>query len=316
MMRTWLLLLGCLATACGGNISNDDLQFLNALPTREVLSAKLPGAAGFQGKGSSRQRVDALVLGEHSRLYELTRQAADKFNGGFDGVLSVLEETRMSPPTTRAPALRIWGPAQDPGNPGHETRFMMTREAGHFDYRIQFRPMGSDEAAWWSALVGSFQSEGGPRKGKGTLSIFVAEAKDHGINVPWMSDMKRLDIDYQTSTLPISVRMRFTPESGSELGYAYQEIPGGSGEMRFSSEHIDIYPGEQKEPLAILSRWTQDQGGMALVEATGGDVPTGFTVTVVECWDASFRITYEKRSWEMLEEGHASSCPDVSALGE
>ncbi|EPX56975.1 hypothetical protein D187_006729 [Cystobacter fuscus DSM 2262] len=316
MMRTRLLLLGCLATACGGNISNDDLQFLNALPTRELLSAKLPGAESVRRMGISRQRVDSLALGEPSRLYDITRQAADEFNGGFDGVLSILEETRKSPPTTRAPELRIWGPAQDPGNPGHEMRIMMTREAERFDYRVQFRPMGSDEEAWWSALVGSFQSEGGPRQGKGTLSIFMAEVMEHGLNVPWMSDLKRLDIDYQTSTLPSSVRMHFIPVSGFELDYAYHEFPGGSGEMRFSRENLDIYPGEQKETLAILSRWTQDQGGMAIVEATGGDVPTDFTVTLVECWDASFRTTYEKRSWDADEEGNASSCPDVSPLGE
>ncbi|MFY0575876.1 hypothetical protein ACN28S_17265 [Cystobacter fuscus] len=316
MMRTRLLLLGCLATACGGNISNDDLQFLNALPTREDLSAKLPGAMSFARKGSSRQRVESLALGEHSQLYELTRQAADNFNGGLDGVLTVLEETRMSPPMTRAPALRIWGPAEDPRNPGHEMRLMMTREADHFDYQLQFRPLGSDEEAWWSALVGTFQSEGGPRKGKGTLRIFMAEVKERGINASWMADLKQLDIEYQTSTLPISVWMHFIPESGRELDYAYHELPGGSGKMRFSRENLDIYPGEQKETMAILSRWTQDEGGMAMVEVTGGDVPADSTFTLVECWDASFRTTYEKRSWVPGEEGHASSCPDVSALGE
>ncbi|ATB38659.1 hypothetical protein CYFUS_004094 [Cystobacter fuscus] len=316
MMRTRLLFLGCLATACGGSISNDDLQFLNALPTREDLSAKLPGAAGFQGKGSSSQRVDSLALGEHSQLYDITRQAADRFNGGLDGVLSVLEETRMSPPTTRAPELRIWGPKQDPRNPGHEMRFLMTREAEHFDYQIQFRPMGSDEEAWWSALVGSFQSEGGPRKGRGTLSILMAEVKERGIHAPWMSDQKRLDIDYQTSALPSSVRMHFIPVSGFALDYAYHELPGGSGEMRFSLEEIDLIPGERMETVVVLSRWTRDQGGMAIVEATGGDVPTGSTATLVECWDAGFATTYEKGRRGTDEEGDASSCPDVSALGE
>ncbi len=53
---------------------------------------------------------------------------------------------------------------------------------------------------------------------------------------------------------------------------------------------------------------------MGIVEATGGDVPAGFSATLVECWDASFRITYMKRSWTMDEVGNASSCPDVSTL--
>jgi hypothetical protein len=34
----------------------------------------------------------------------------------------------------------------------------------------------------------------------------------------------------------------------------------------------------------------------------------------VECWDAGFRVTYLKRSWETAVVGNASACPDVSAL--
>ncbi|WNG26230.1 hypothetical protein F0U62_21025 [Cystobacter fuscus] len=318
-MRTRLLLLGCLATACGGNISNDDLQFLNALPTREELSAKLPGAESFGSRGSSRQHLGSLALGELSQFYANTRRAADDFNRGLDGVFSYLEGVRKNPPTTRTPEFRIWGPMENPRHPGHEMRFKMEREPEGFTFRVEFRPMGSDEAAWWSALEGRVYPEGGPRRGEGTLSILMARMRDHGIQEPWFMGQERLDVDYQTSTLPISVRMHFVPDtlgSGTETGYVYHELPGGPGQMRFLGEDIDFVSGEQKEKVAVLSRWTQDQGGMATVEVTGGDVPAGSSATLVECWDASFRITYEKRSWEMLEEGNASSCPDVSALGE
>jgi hypothetical protein len=319
MMRTWILLLGGLATACGGNFSNDDLEFFNALPVREDLSAKLPGAEGVERMGSSRQRVGMRAVGEFSQLYANTRQAADDFNRGLGGVFSYLEGIRKSSPTTRAPGLRIWGPMENPKHPGHEMRFKMEREPEGFKYWIEFRPMGSDDAAWWSALEGSVQPDGGLRKGEGTLSILMAEMRDHGIQEPWFMDLARLDVDYQTRTLPIRVRMHFvpaTPVGGTELGYAYHEVPGGPGEMRFPREDVDLIPGEQKEKVVVLSRWTQDQGGMGIVEATGGDVPTGSTATLVECWDASFRTTYEKRSWETDEVGNASSCPDVSALGD
>ncbi|OJH39034.1 hypothetical protein BON30_21520 [Cystobacter ferrugineus] len=317
-MRTRLLFLGCLATACGGNISNDDLQFLNALPTREDLSAKLPGAERVWEMGSSRQRVAPLALGELSQFYANTRRAADDFNRGLDGVFSYLEGVRKSSPTTRTPEFRIWGPMENPRHPGHEVRFKMERKPEGFTFWIEFRPVGSDEAAWWSALEGRVHPEGGSRRGEGTLSILMAQMRDHGIQEPWFMGLERLDVDYQTSMLPISVRMHFVPGppgSGSETSYAYHELPGGPGQMRFLSEDMDLVPGEQREKVAVLSRWTQDQGGMAIVEATGGDVPPGSTATLVECWDASFRTTYTKRNGES-EEGDASSCPDVSALGE
>ncbi|HEY0093601.1 MAG TPA: hypothetical protein VGB96_04720, partial [Archangium sp.] len=87
-MRTlWLLLLGCLATACGGNFSNDDLEFLNALPAREDLTAKLPGSEAGVSAGGLRQRVAALAVGDPSTLYEDTHRASTAFNGGLDGLL-------------------------------------------------------------------------------------------------------------------------------------------------------------------------------------------------------------------------------------
>jgi hypothetical protein len=317
MRISWLLLLGCLAAACGGNFSNDDLEFLNALPAREDLAAKLPGSEGTVSEGGSRQHAAALAMGERSSLYEDTRGASDRFNRGLDGLLTLLENIRERPPTTRAPDLRVWGPWPDPRHPGHEVRFLMARAAERFDYRLQYRPRGSDEAAWWTALEGTFQANGGLREGEGLVRLLVAETKAHGFDVGGLANLARLDIGYQTREPPILVRMRFVPassQSASELLYAYRELPSGLGEMGFVLEDTDVLPGGQKEKLTILSRWTRDRGGVGLVVVTGGDVPAGYTATHVECWDAGFRITYRKRSWETSVVGDASACPDVSAL--
>ncbi|QRK04872.1 hypothetical protein JQX13_32230 [Archangium violaceum] len=309
MMRTRLLLLGCLATACGGNFSNGDLEFLNALPAREDLSAKLPGAESFERMG--------LALGELSQLYANTRQVADGFNKMPAEGLFLMEELRKDSPTTRAPTLRIWGPMENPSHPGVEMRLKMERKPEGFQYRLEFRPMGSNEGAWWPIAEGSAQPDGGLRKGKGTLSILTAEIRNHGIDEPWLSGLERVDIDYQTSAPPMSVRMDFVPTATSSEArqrYAYRELPDGLGEMRFQSEDIDLVPGGQKEKVVALSRWTRDQGGIGILEATGGDVPAGSTATLVECWDASFRVTYRKSATD--EVGNASACPDVSALGD
>jgi hypothetical protein len=316
-MRTLWLLLGCLATACGGNFSNDDLEFLNALPAREDLTAKLPGSEAGVSAGGLRQRVAALAVGDRSTLYEDTHGASNAFNGGLDGLLTLLENIRELPPTTRAPDLRVWGPWRDPKHPGHEVRFVMARATERFDYRLQYRPERSGEEGWWTALEGTFRANGGLRKGEGLVRLLVAETKAHGFTVGGLANLARLDIGYQTRELPIGVQMRFVPASiqgGSELLYAYRELPGGLGEMGFVLEDTDVLPGGQKEKLSILSRWTKDRGGVGLVAVTGGDVPAGYTATHVECWDASFRVTYLKRSWETSVVGDASTCPDVSAL--
>lgn len=319
MRNCWLLLLGCLAAACGGNFSNDDLEFLNALPTREDLASELPGASGTVSEGSPRRRSDALAEGEPSPLYRDTRAASDAFNRGLDGLLTLLEEIRELPPTTRAPDLRVWGPWPDPNHPGHEVRFAMKREPEHFTYLLQYRPRDSGEDGWWSAVEGAFQPDGGLRKGTGAVRLLVKQTKAHGFDAGGLADLDLLEIVYQTRALPISVRMRFvpaSPQTASELLYAYRELPGGLGEMGFLLEDTDILPGPRKEDLAILSRWTKDRGGVGIISVTGGDVPAGFTATQVECWDASFRLTYLKRSWETAVVGSASACPDVSALEE
>jgi hypothetical protein len=96
--------------------------------------------------------------------------------------------------------------------------------------------------------------------------------------------------------------------------YTYRELPGGLGEMGFVVQHTDIVPGWLRENLAITSRWTPQRGGVGTIAVTGGDVPLGMTYTHLECWDASFRVTYVKRSWEAQHVGDVASCPDVSAL--
>src|SRR4051794_1016053 len=117
MRSLWPALL-CLLAACGGNFSNEDLEYLNALPTREALASKLPGTGTSSGSGLA-QRRDRLSVGDPSQLYLDTQKASTDFNNGLDGLLSLLENIRTVPPTTRELDRRIWGPFPDNNNPGN-----------------------------------------------------------------------------------------------------------------------------------------------------------------------------------------------------
>ena len=315
-MRTpgWLL-LACLAAACGGNFSNDDLEFLNALPVREDLSAKLP-ETGTSAEGDGPRLLDALAEGSPSPLYADTRRASSNFNAGLDRLLALLESIRALPPTSRAPDLRVWGPWPDAEHPRHEVRFVMRREDTRFDYALQYRPRGADEEAWWSALEGSFLAEGGLRRGEGELRLLVAALRGRGFAQVDFAAYERLDITYQTRVLPLDVRMRFVPVAGAaEVRYSYRELPGGLAEMTFFLADTQVLPGPGREDVAITSRWTREQGGVGRVTVTGGDVAPGVTASQVECWDAAFRVTYLRRSWDPGVVGRLAACPDVSALG-
>lgn len=317
-MRQGVLLLSCLCAACGGNFSNEDLEFFNALPVREELSSKLPGSgAGAQGVRRRVDRLQAPGLGEPSQLYLDTRRASEEFNEGIYGLLTLLEGIRQVPPTAREPERRLWGPWPAQEHPGHEARFAMQRQGAQFDYWLQFRPVRAGEEAWWSLLEGAFQADGGLRKGEGQLSLRLAEARARGLGIGGLAYLDRLDVSYQTRELPLRVEAHFLLAPGqptSEVRYAYREVTGGLGEMGFLLEDGNVVPGVRLEQLRLASRWTQDRGGVGLLSVTGGDVPRGMTYTQVECWDASFRITYVARSWEGRAIGDPAACPDVSAL--
>ena len=318
-LRLLLLVLACLPVACGGNFSNGDLEFLNALPAREDLASKLP-ADEARHADSLRQRTDRLrmqQLGEQSQLYADTHGASESFNKRLDGLLTLLEGIRDRRPTAREPDRRLWGPYPSREHPGHELRFVMVRDAENFSYALQVRKTADGEEGWWSFVEGTFLAEGGLRKGQGFVSLKIAEARARGFDTRGFPALDRLDIAYQTRALPLWVQMHLVPrpdQSATDARYAYRELPEGLGEMGFVLQDSDLVPGGRAEKLTVLSRWTQDRGGVGLIQVTGGDVPSGLTHTHVECWDAAFRVTYVARSWESRPVGDAASCPDVSAL--
>jgi len=316
MRNLWPALL-CLLAACGGNLSNEDLEYLNALPSREALASKLPESSTSSVGGGLAQRRDQLALGDVSQLYLDTRKASTDFNNALDGLLSLLENIRTVPPTTREPGRRTWGPWQDRNQPGNDVRFVMERDGDFFDYHLQFKPSAGGEDAWWSFLEGTFKADAGIRKGEGELHLFIADAVAKGLNVGDLRGLRQLDIGYQNKALPTRVEMIFSAQpvppltTAQEVRYTYRELPGGLGEMRFLLKDTDTVPGNLLEDVEITSRWTPNSGGVATFVILRGDLQGA---NYKECWDAQNKITFAKRSWELFGIGKASDCPDVSGF--
>jgi hypothetical protein len=315
MRNVWPALL-CLLAACGGTFSNEDLEYLNALPTREELSSKLPDRGASSDSGL-KQRRDRLAVGDTSTLYADTRKASTEFNNGLDGLLNLLENIRTVPPTIREPDRRIWGPYPDRNQPGHDVRFVMDRDGGFFDYRLQFKPSRAGEDAWWTFLEGTFKADAGIRKGEGSLHLFVSDAVAKGLDVGGLSGLVRMDVGYQTKAPPTRVEMIFSAPAippattGQQVSYTYRERPEGSGEMQFLVAGTDAVPGGPPENVRITSRWTRDSGGVGTLVILSGDLKDA---SYTECWDAQNKVTFAKRSWELFGIGRASDCPDVSGF--
>jgi hypothetical protein len=313
MRKLWPALL-CLLAACGGNFSNEDLEYLNALPTKEALASKLPESKASAGGGLA-QRQDHLSVGDVSQLYLDTRKASTEFNNGLDGLLNLLENIRTVPPTTREPNRRTWGPFPDSAHPGHDVRFVMDRAGDAFDYRLQFKPSGGGEEDWFTFLLGSFKADAGIRVGEGELHLLIGDAVAQGLDVGDLKGLKQLDCGYQNKELPTRVEMIFStppvPPSTAAPGFTYtsRELPGGLGEMSYLLTNTDMVPGNLLEDVQITSRWTPDRGGVATYIILRGDL-TG--ASYKECWDAQSKVTFAKASWELFGIGLPSNCPDLS----
>src|SRR5581483_3559779 len=82
--------LSGLAGAGCGNYSNEDLEFMQALPEKSDLSADVPTRS-------------AVVLANTAELYRMTRDVVVIFNGVVDSFLTLIDAIRSYSPTTRMP---------------------------------------------------------------------------------------------------------------------------------------------------------------------------------------------------------------------
>ena len=143
-LRTALGLVGLGFLSACGNYSNDDLDFQLALPQQSDLSANVQLSVA---------RINS------AEYYKDTRNAITTFNAMVRDLLGLIENVRRYPATTRQGNRRIWGPFPADKYPTWQVRIVMDRSPVSptllkMDYWVQVRPVGADDSAWVSFLVG------------------------------------------------------------------------------------------------------------------------------------------------------------------
>jgi hypothetical protein len=293
--------------ACG-NYSNEDLEFMNAVPARQDLIASI--------------KTGPLLTTNEAELAKDTHNVVAIFNGALD-FLKIADVIRAFPPTSRIPDGRIWGPAPDSNHPGWQWRFVMTRDPGvadQFDYSFDERMIGGD-GRWHPLLSGWFLATGGgARRGMGHFTLQTDDARMAGFPFDFGADgslTKTLDIQYSTADYPISVVMQLVlyPNARDQadytttsmIDYTYEALESGQGGMQFKATD------STGKSISVVSRWLANGQGRA--DATYTDPANGFTSTWNECWDTSFVSVYDNKPWAMAPDpmmtGDASLCPDI-----
>jgi hypothetical protein len=298
------LLLGAALAACG-NYSNEDLEFMNAVPARQDLVANL--------------KTGPLVTTNEAELAKDTHAVVAVFNGALD-FLKIADLIRSYQPTSRIPDGRIWGPVADNNHPGWQWRFVMTKDpvsAGQFNYTFDEQPVGAGDQ-WYTLLTGNFLSTGGgARRGMGHFTLTTDAARLAGFQFGFGNDgslVQTLDIVYSTAEYPISVVMNLVlyPNARdqndytttSTIMYTYEALETGQGGMQFTATD------STGKSLTVASRWLATGTGRA--DASGVDPSSGASLTFTECWDDSFMSVYDNKSWApAMTTGDPSLCPDI-----
>jgi hypothetical protein len=309
-MRTTSLIALLVLSACGGSWSNKDLEFVSTLPSREALASNLPQPKGSPLTGVT-TRHDGLNAGDPSQAYARTRKASADFNSLLDFLLGVVEKVRSLPPSARTATTRTWGPYADQSNPGFKVRLTITQvDLTHYQWVIDSLPPTGEAIA---LVTGGFEATASLLEGKGTITVHVKDFRDRLKVSPELAQLDEIDIGYVTDQDPRLSHLVFTVAPGSvsglsSIGYTAKEKADGSGAMDFLFDTLDPNVRE----LEIGSVWLPSGAGVAGMIVKKG---TYAGATVIECWDASFLVTYYAESWAGgVKSGKQSDCVQVSGL--
>jgi hypothetical protein len=290
-----------------GNYSNDDLEFMNAVPERSDLSADLPARS-------------PLLSTSEAELAKATHDVVKIFNGALVNVLGLVEAIRAYAPTTRTPNGRIWGPVPADKQPGWQGRFRMDREADQsFSYAFELEPVGAGEAAWIALLTGNFQPSPGIRRGVGSFTLNTEALR--AASFPFDADLvktRTLTVQYSTKDFPITVVLDLaaftdlTLTASNSVHYEYGVQSNGQGAMKFTMTGDLIKTTAAIEVVAVTSAWLASGAGRADLTVQQGD---GAGLMQTECWDDAFNASYNDKPWSPLEDtGDPSACPQIPTL--
>ncbi len=291
------LLLSC---ACG-NLSNQDLAFLEAIPQKDQLHVVVPANGA----------PPACALGT-ADIWNSAKSTGDSINAGVDNILALVDAIRAQPPTARDTDSRTWGPFPDQGRAGVDIRVNMSRELDasgtpwRWIYDIAARRAPGD---FLPIIEGEFFGAQA-RNGIGRLVVHFENSWTLQINQP--TDPKYpMRIYYDLSSDPHTVSLDLTSGAGFGLvGFDYGYAGYADGHGRFD------YAIPQNGCTVEVTTYFNAQGA-------GRDVfrvacPLGLVYGPVEqCWDRSACLVYvnDPFAWTPICNGKpcllgsASQCP-------
>jgi hypothetical protein len=278
-MRSATSGLALLAVMVGcGTWSNEDIAFVEALPTSQALKVALPVSAG-----------QALCASPGpSEVWGWAKPAGDGINALVDLMMGFVDLVKSVTPTARGIDERTWGPFDDRKHPGKEVRIAMTRTRDAdgtpvYGYSFDARPRGGTFA---TVLDGTFRGESA-RAGRGQFAFHFATLRALGMDEhPDTDPTGDLSVQYDKTGDPHTVGLDVQSQTGSlaRFDYGYAGYASGKGFFHYAFTN-------QQQQFVVDAFF--DAAGEGRADVTAVLSPTtslGFS----ECWDAAGCVTNVK----------------------
>ncbi|HWE24728.1 MAG TPA: hypothetical protein VG496_12400 [Myxococcales bacterium] len=278
------VLLALVLCACG-NLSNDDIPFLEALPRTGDLHVQIPQQSTSPAGSSA---LSACTLGEAQQWLLGAKDTGDKLNLAVDAVLGIIDAIRHATPTSRQPNLRVWS-FPDSKHPGVQMEASLLR--------VPQAPGANPAQQPWSFAIDARRG-GGPylevlyayfigsdaRTGLGEITINFDSSRALQINGP-NDPVGTMTFHYDLSGDPRTVQIGLGAVGLglSQFDYFYAGFSNGSGEFDY------IFPDSANNVFSLQTAFTAQGAGKAHIFVRAA---TGQTGTLDECWDTSACLTY------------------------
>jgi hypothetical protein len=304
-----LVLLAIGLGACG-NYSNDDLEYMNAVPAGNQLVATLPAYSA------------ALPVANQAELAQTTHSVTTQFNQMIDSTLGGVDTIRSYEPSSRTPTSRTWGPFASTNQVGWDWQLTVSHDDPQstvFTYELDVENTADLAQGWLTFVSGRFDASEGVRKGNGSMTVTTDALSAAGFPFDQgTAPFDMLTVNYSTLSYPITVdmtiaRMADATNAVTSVVYSYAGQADGSGQMSFTLTG-NLVAGPAIETVAVVSAWLPTGAGEATEQVEQGD---GAGLTQTECWNASFAATYNSKPWMASENvGEASACPSLPSFSD
>ena len=339
LRRTLPLLLAVLTFAGCGNLSNEDLVFLSAVPKPKEVELTVQ-----EQSTPANALTSADAVGDDAAYYALASSIATGLNQGVTNILTLVDTLGKGyPPTERTDDARIWGPVANVDGKGLTLRLEIQREtldsgAPRFYFCLAVaqdanvagtppRCREADKNGFQTILSGHYDPqsvEGGARSGSGEIKLdFEAAQRAHAAK-PDERGTLALTYDFSQGgdAKQIHVLVTAPGDFGSlpvSMDYDYGRSIDAHVDFSFGlTNYIDPADASGKpSDSSITASWIENVAGRADAVKRGGDLEADQYAAVIECWDEYAKRTYAwaaiykgtVQQMVFLNEGDPATCP-------